>query len=71
MALTIKTIVNPRLQINLVSTFVFTSSCFISVVVLSKILVLLNYFPIDNRLANNRYAPGTPAGNSLKKLRPV
>ena len=33
---------------------------------------LCNYFfPTDNKFANNLYAPETPAGNSLKKLKPV
>jgi len=33
--------------------------------------ILILSFPIESILANNLYAPETPAGNSLKKLNPV
>jgi hypothetical protein len=66
-----RTIVNPCFQINLGFTFVLTSSCSIYVVVLCNIVSVVYSFPIDKRFANKRYAPGTPAGNSLKKLSPV
>jgi hypothetical protein len=33
--------------------------------------LFLHYFPRDKRLAKSLKAPGTPAGNCLKKLKPV
>ncbi len=47
------------------------TNCVIRVLIFEKNCGYKFYFPNEIKLANNRYAPGTPAGSSRKNDKPV